>query len=81
MENILLGCSVILIVYGLNDKNSYEKAIKFYKKIEEMKFAENLIKILIGNKTDLKDDERYGNFSLILFLYIFIDFKIYEKIL
>ena len=60
MENILLGCSIVLIVFNLSDRSSYEKAIKFYLTLDDLKFSAGLIKILIGNKTDLKDNEQYS---------------------
>lgn len=69
LENIILGCSIVLIVFNLSDRKSYNNAIKIYKKLEELKSTAGMIKIMIGNKTDLKDDEKYGNYNHFINIY------------
>jgi GTPase SAR1 family protein len=51
---------MVIIVFNLSDKSSYEKAMKFYHITEELKSFTEILKIIVGNKTDLKEDEKYS---------------------
>ena len=53
-------------MFNLSDKLSYEKAIKFYYILEELKSLSGILKIIVGNKTDLKEDEKYSKILKIL---------------
>lgn len=60
LDTLLLGCRLIIFVFDLANQISFSKAIKLINKIDQMEFANNLFKIIIGNKTDLKEDSKYS---------------------
>lgn len=60
LDSLLLGCRVIILVYDLSNELSYLKITRLINKIEELKNTEKIFKIIIGNKTDLREDRNLG---------------------
>jgi len=61
LETLLFGCSLVIFVFDLANAFSFEKVMRLVSKIDEMESLLNTVKIIIGNKTDLKEEKRYGN--------------------
>ncbi len=52
------NCLGILIVYAINNKESFNNSISWMNEIEEKKCKDNVPVILIGNRSDLKDERK-----------------------
>ena len=50
------NCLGILLVYAVNNKESFNNIISWMNEIEEKKCNENVPIVLVGNKIDLKDE-------------------------
>lgn len=78
LETLLLGCRLVIFVFDLANEISFAKIMRLISKIDKIEFAHNLSKIIIGNKTDLKEDKKYSkiikikNFFNKFFLQIFL---------
>lgn len=59
LDTLLLGCCIILFVYDLSNEISFNKMIRMVSKIEEIENTNNIFKIIIGNKTDLRENRNY----------------------
>jgi len=60
LDTLILGCSIIIFVYDLSNEVSFNQMLRMIYKIEELeKRNNNVYKIIIGNKTDLKEDRNY----------------------
>ena len=62
LDNIIKGCRIILLVFDLSNKLSYDKILLLMDKLKEIKNYDKINKIIIANKTDLKEDSKYGMF-------------------
>eukprot|EP00485_Elphidium_margaritaceum_P021399 CAMPEP_0202713106 /NCGR_PEP_ID=MMETSP1385-20130828/49824_1 /ASSEMBLY_ACC=CAM_ASM_000861 /TAXON_ID=933848 /ORGANISM="Elphidium margaritaceum" /LENGTH=138 /DNA_ID=CAMNT_0049373353 /DNA_START=87 /DNA_END=500 /DNA_ORIENTATION=- len=53
-----------LLVYAVNSTQTYEHCKKCYTTIERVKDTEHFDLILVGNKTDLPDEEHEVNYQM-----------------
>ena len=53
----LKGSSIIILVYAINSRSSFKGLEYWYNTINEYLSAENYILAIVGNKSDLLDDE------------------------
>jgi len=78
LDTLLLGCSIIIFVFDLGNEISFTKVMRFLNKIDEMENVNaNLLKIIIGNKTDFKEDKKNGKLNSIFKKKFFSLFKAY----
>ena len=52
--NIFKNAKIIILVYDITEKNSFDSLNLYYKKIQEIENENEIIYGVIGNKTDLK---------------------------
>lgn len=68
LETLLLGCRLVIFVFDLANQISFRKVMRLVNKIDDIESAHDIFKIIIGNKTDLKEDKKYGNEKIYVLL-------------
>ncbi len=71
LNTLLFGCCIIIFVYDLSNNISYEKMIRMLGKIENLENSNKILKIIIGNKTDLREDKNLSKLKKINYLISF----------
>ena len=56
--NLFKGTSIVCIVYAINDRKSFENVVKWINIVMNQCNDPSVIKFLLGNKCDLKDERQ-----------------------
>jgi len=59
LETLLFDTCLIIFVYDLANELSFTRMMTLINKIENLEISEKIFQIIIGNKSDLREDRSF----------------------